>query len=36
MYNFNKKKNSRWIAIVVLAVVAAMLITTVVSGFFLG
>lgn len=37
MYNFNgSRKKKRFIAIVVLVLIGAMLLTTFVSGFFLG
>jgi hypothetical protein len=36
MYNFNSTKRKRWIAIIGIILAAALLITTVVSGFFLN
>jgi hypothetical protein len=36
MYNFNSTKRKRWIAVIGIILAAALLITTIVSGFFLG
>lgn len=36
MYNFNSSKKKRWIGIIGIILVAALLITTVVSGLFLS
>jgi uncharacterized SAM-binding protein YcdF (DUF218 family) len=35
MYNFNSTKRKRWIAVIGIILAAALLITTVISGFFL-
>jgi hypothetical protein len=36
MYNFNSTKRKRWIAIIGIILAAALLITTIVSGFLLS
>jgi hypothetical protein len=36
MYNFNSTKRKRWIAVIGIILAAALLITTIVSGFFLS
>jgi hypothetical protein len=36
MYNFNSTKRKRWIAVIGIILAAALLITTIVSGFLLS
>ncbi len=36
MYNFNSSKKKRWIAIIGIILVAALLVTTVISAFVIS